>query len=311
MSNASGSAASFGIQGLSKYVYGTTRLGDPKIAVEERIAIARRALDAGVWFHASRQYGDALEVLAKAFDGNRSRLPRMIFKVGNDSMAELRASIRGQLGVLGIDRMDVGQLCLGGAYAEEFRSGGACYEDFRRLKGEGLVANFVMEVFPWTSDVSYDALKAGYTDGIIDAFIFYLNPLQRFASNRLWDLIRERGTPVIAMRTVCGAPVHTLRDVPGAAWAPYLQARAVEVAPVFDRSGVGDWTEFCVRFAFSLPEVRATVGSTSRPGNLDAFLRAASTEPVGPLPRGTMDEILALQRRWSDETDVRAQPWTM
>ncbi len=300
-----------GAPSLSRYVYGTTRLGDAKIPVRDRVAIARAAMESGVWFHTSRQYGDALEVLRTAFDEDRSRTPRMIIKIGNNDLAELRANISENLGPLGVDHVDVGQLCLGGRYAEEFRTGGHCFEDFRRLKEEGLVRNFVMEVFPWTSQGPLEALRAGYSDGIVDAFIFYFNPLQRFASNPLWDLIVEKGVPIVAMRTVCGAPVHALRDVPGAAWAPYLRERAVEVAPVFERSGVRDWTEFCVRFAFSFPHVRATVGSTSRKENLAAFLRFGCAESPGALPGGTVEELLRLQRRWSDEEDVHAKPWTM
>jgi aryl-alcohol dehydrogenase-like predicted oxidoreductase len=269
------------------------------------------AMESGVWFHTSRQYGDALEVLRHAFDEDRARIPQLFFKIGNNNLAELRASIREQIEVLGVDHMDVGQLCLGGAYAEEFRTGGQCYADFRRLKDEGLVRNFVMEVFPWTSEVPYEALKAGRTAGLIDAFIFYLNPLQRFADNRLWELIRETGASVIAMRTVCGAPVHDLRDVPGAAWASYLKARAAEVAPIFERSGIADWTEFCVRFAFSFPQVRATVGSTSRAENLAAFLRVADTQTVAPLAPDIVEDIATLHTRWSDETDIHAKPWTM
>ena len=168
-----------------------------------------------------------------------------------------------------------------------------------------------MEVFPWTSEVPYEALKAGHTEGVVDAFIFYLNPLQRFAANKLWDLIRETNTPVIAMRTVCGAPVHKLRDVPGAAWVPYLQTRAVEVAPIFERSGIADWAEFCVRFAFSFPQVRATVGSTSRLSNLDTLLRLTGGATIEPLPAEIIADLAALQRRWSDETDIVAKPWTM
>ena len=32
----------------------------------------------------------------------------------------------------------------------------------------------------------------------------------------------------------------------------------VEVVPLFERSGIESWTEFCVRFAHSFPLVRAT-----------------------------------------------------
>lgn len=296
---------------FSKYIYGTTRLGDARIPIADRVKIARAAMNAGVWFHTSRQYGDALEVLRRAFDEDRTRVPRLIVKIGHDNLAQVRANIRENIEPLGVEHIDVGQLCLGGEYAEAFRRGGKCYDDFRRLKGEGLVRQFVMEVFPWTSQAPYEALKAGHTEGVIDAFIFYLNPLQRFAANPLWDLIQERNASVVAMRTVCGAPVHALRDVPGAAWVPYLRERAVEVAPIYERSGITDWTEFCVRFAFSFPPVRATVGSTSRKENLDAFLRFGLAEKIEPLPRAIIDQLAGLQRRWSDAVDSRAQPWTM
>jgi predicted aldo/keto reductase-like oxidoreductase len=103
--------------------------------------------------------------------------------------------------------------------------------------------------------------------------------------------------------------VHRLRDVPGAAWKDYMQKRAVEVAPIFERSGIESWTEFCVRFAHSFPLVRATVGSTSRIENLEQFLKAA--KDIQPLPDEIRDEIVRLQYRWSDETDIRAEQWTM
>lgn len=310
MSTTPASAHPFGIPGLSRYVYGTTRLGDATIPVEDRVRIARAAMDSGVWFHTSRQYGDALEVLGRAFDQDRAHVPQLFYKIGNNNLAEVRANIAEQLAPLGLGHMDVGQLCLGGDYADQFARGGQIYADLRRLKDEGLVRHFVMEVFPWTSEAPYAALKAGRTAGVVDAFIFYLNPLQRFAANNLWDLIHDTGASVIAMRTVCGAPVHVLRDVPGAAWVPYLQTRAVEVAPIFERSGVQDWAEFCVRFAFSFPQVRATIGSASRKQNLDTHLRLAAG-PVAPLPPEIVAELVKLQYRWSDETDIRATPWTM
>lgn len=164
-------------------------------------------------------------------------------------------------------------------------------------------------MFPWNSDVALNALRHGATEGLIDGYIFYLNPLQRFASNELWDLLIERGELIIAMRTVAGGPVHRLRDVPGAAWKDYLQKRATEVAPIFERSGIQSWTEFCVRFAHSFPQVRATVGATARKENLEKFL--GTVGHIEPLPQNIVEEITRLHYRWSDELDVRAEPWSM
>ena len=309
MPTSSSEYAGAGLSDLSKYIYGTTRLGDDKIAFGDRVKMARVAMEAGVWFHTSHQYGDALKVLGAAFDEDRKRVPRMIFKIGWSTIEELRQTIRTNIEPLGIDHMDIGQLCLGGKLAEEFVSGGKCYDDFRKLRDEGLVRRFVCEVFPWTSDVPLKALRGGYPKGVIDGYIFYLNPLQRFASNELWDLLQERDEPIVAMRTVSGGDVHRLRDVPGAAWKDYLRARAVEVAPLYERSGCKSWTEFCVRFAYGFGQVRATVGATSRAENLRAFLDAVKV--IKPLPDDIQAEIVKLKRRWSDETDVHAEPWSM
>lgn len=294
---------------LSPYVYGTGRLGDTKIPFDDRVRVARAAMDAGVWFHTSHTYGETLSVLRAAFDQARTKVPKLIVKIGWSSIEELGDIIRQNLEPLGLESLDLGQLCLSGPLAEDYANGGACYAEFARLKQAGLVKRFVLEVFPWTSPVALTALRGGYPRGIVDGYILYYNPLQRFASNELWAELQARGEPIIAIRTVAGGPVHRLRDVPGAAWKEYIHQRAVEVAPVFERSGIQSWTEFCVRFAHSHPHVRATVGATSHPENLQDYLAAART--LDPLPDDILSEIYMLHSRWSDEVDMQAEPWTM
>jgi predicted aldo/keto reductase-like oxidoreductase len=297
------------LRDLSPYIYGTTRLGDANLPFDQRVAIAREAMNAGVWFHTSHTYNDALQVLRVAFDADRSSVPKLIVKIGWGTISEMRQVIRQNIEPLGVDSIDIGQLCLSGELADEFATGGTCYDEFARLKEEGLVKRFVMEVFPWTSDMPLTALRGGHADAAVDGYIFYLNPLQRFASNAMWDEIVARNKSVVSMRTVSGGNVHRLRDVPGAAWKEYLQIRATEVAPIFERSGIESWTEFCVRFAHSFPQVRATVGSTSRSEHLAEFVRA--TRDIRPLPEDIMDEIARLHARWSDEVDIHAEQWTM
>ena len=294
---------------ISPYVYGTTRLGDDKIPFDDRVKVAYTAMNAEIWFHTSHTYGDALKVLRKAFDAERNKIPRLIVKIGWTNANELRDVIHQNIGPLGVDSLELGQLCLSGALADDYANGGKCYEVFSDIKREGLVKRFVLEVFPWTSPIALKALLGGYPQGIVDGYIFYLNPLQRFASNELWNELVERNEPIIAMRTVSGGNVHRLRDVPGAAWKEYLQLRAIEVAPIFERSSIKSWTEFCVRFAHSFPQVRATVGSTSQLERLQEFLDAAQN--IRPLPEDILKEIVALQYRWSDEVDMQAAAWTM
>jgi hypothetical protein len=294
---------------LSPYVYGTGRLGDTKFAFEERVRVARAAMDAGVWFHTSHTYGETLSVLRAAFDQARHQVPKLIVKIGWSRLDEVRDIIRQNTGPLAVDSLDIGQLCLTGDLAEDYASGGASLAEFARIKQEGLVQRFVLEVFPWTSSTALRALRGGYAQGLVDGYIMYFNPLQRFASNELWEELKARHEPIIAMRTVGGGPVLRLRDVPGAAHAPYIQQRAAEVAPIFERAGITSWTEFCMRFAHSFAQVRATVGATARSENLDEFL--AAMRGVTQLPDEIIAPILELQTRWSDEVDMRAEPWTM
>ena len=294
---------------LPPYIYGTTRLGDEKITFNDRVQLARTAMEGVNWFHTSHTYGNALQVLRTAFDQDRARVPNLIVKLGWENVSELRDVIHQNIDPLGLEGLELGQLCLSGSFAENYATGGDCYELFAQLKREGLVRRFVLEVFPWSSDTALRAIRGGYPEGIVDGYILYLNPLQRFASNELWDVLVERNEPLIAMRTVAGGNIFKLRDVTGYAWKPYLQERAAEVAPIFERSQIQSWTEFCLRFAHSFPQVRATVGATSHVENLNEFLTAAQNPQ--PLPSDIVEEISQLHRRWSDELDMNAEIWTL
>jgi hypothetical protein len=246
--------------------------------------------------------------LGQVYEEDRAHLPPTIYKIGGKDIADVRQVIAKNLAPLKRESMEVGQISPTGSIGQGLVSG-AARADFEKLRDEGLVKSFVMEVFPWTSSVPLAALRKGHLDGLVEAFIFYLNPLQRFASNELWDELVERKLPIIAMRTVAGGNVHRLRDVPGAAWRPYLQQRAAQVAPIFERSKIADWSEFCIRFAHSLPGVLASVGSTSRPEGLLELLHQARSPQ--PLPRDLVDELLSLQRQWADDVDAHAEPWSM
>jgi aryl-alcohol dehydrogenase-like predicted oxidoreductase len=293
---------------FSRYIFGTTRLGHTDVPDERARDVARAAVAAGVWFHTSRQYDDALEILGQVYDEDRSRLPPTIYKIGGKDLADVREVIRQNLAPLKRAFMDVGQISPGGSIGQGLVDG-SVVAGFEKMREEGLVRSFVLEVFPWTSPTVLAALRNGQLDGLIAAYIFYLNPLQRFAANELWDELVARRLPIIAMRTVAGGNVHRLRDVPGAAWRPYLVERARQVAPIFERSGIADWSEFCVRFAHSIPGVLATVGATSRLDGLTELLRQAR-DPQ-PLASDILEEIFTLQRKWSDELDVHGQPGSM
>jgi aryl-alcohol dehydrogenase-like predicted oxidoreductase len=293
---------------FSRYIFGTTRLGHADVPDDRAREVARAAVAAGVWFHTSRQYDDALEILGQVYEEERAQLPPTIYKIGGKDLVDVLNVIRQNLTPLKREFMEVGQISPAGAIGQGLADG-SVIAGFEKLREEGLVRSFVLEVFPWTSPTVLSALRNGHLDGLIDAYIFYLNPLQRFASNELWDELVARRLPIIAMRTVAGGNVFRLRDVPGVAWRPYLVERARQVAPLFERSGIADWSEFCVRFAHSIPGVLATVGATSRVDGLEELLRHAR-DPA-PLPADTLAQLFALQRAWSDEVDAHGQPGSM
>jgi hypothetical protein len=298
------------LYGLSPFIYGTTRLGDAGIHFGERVRVARAAMDQGIWFHTSHQYGDALAVLRAAFAEDRAHIPQLIFKIGWNSVAEVLRTVDELTKEVGVERMDVGQLCLNGELAADFAAGGPSVEALSELRASGKVGRYVLQVFPWTSDVALAALRSSHVRSLVDGYIFYLNPLQRFATNPLWDLLLSSGSPIIAMRTVSGGDVFALRDVPGAAWKDYLRQRAGEVAPIFERSGVASWSEFCLRFAHSFDALCGSVGSTAQPSRLGELVRIARG-PLSPLPPEIVLELTQLQRRWSDELDVHGTPGSM
>ena len=124
---------------------------------------------------------------------------------------------------------------------------------------------------------------------MIDGYIFYLNPLQRFASNELWDLLRRQ----TSRSSRCGRfPAATFIGcvTSRAAWKDYLR-QAPSKSPRSTNGRVARPGPFCVRFAYGFPQVRATVCSTSRPENLRAFLDAAKN--IKPLPDDIQSEIIA------------------
>ena len=292
---------------ISRYVYGTTRLGDESISFKDRVAIARAAIEAGTWIHTSNQYGDALNVLRAAFDVDRAAVPPTIFKLGWSSPEEVRGQVVAQLATVGNPKMDVGQIFPGGQLAQDLRFGGAGIAGLTAMKSEGLVGQFVVEVWPWSSDVAIDIFKNGHAEGVIDACIFYLNPLQRMVTNEVWDLLLEKQIPIIAMRTISGGHIYGIRDNEKS--PAYLRERAASIARIFDRSGIASWPEFAARFSLGVPGVLATVGATSTLANLNEFLSVTSN--AMPLPEETMTEIYTLQRSWSDDHDRHAAPWSM
>ena len=155
--------------------YGSTRLGDSGIPNEERLQWALDAMDTGLWFHTSIQYGDTLNILGQAFKKAPAKVPKLMIKIEGSSVAEMREYIQKNIDPMGVSGVEVGQLCPGGALSDEIANGGPAYKELQKLKAEGLVKTFVLEVFPWTSERAIKAVKGGYLEGTVDALIFYFD----------------------------------------------------------------------------------------------------------------------------------------
>jgi hypothetical protein len=296
------------LNSLPNFIYGTTRL-DEGTPLQQRQEVARLASKHCSWFHISEQYGSALGTLGALIAEEQLPPPRSIFKMEAATTAELVPLCQRHCRALGVTSMDIGQLCLRDRSITELLPGSRGYEDLQNLKRSGLVKSFVIEVFPWTSNLAELALDEGAIGNLAEGFIFYFNPLQRFVSNGLWQKMTRAKVPFIGMRSVCGNNVLALRDQPGAAWKPYLQERATQIAPIFEASGESDWGRFCMRFAHSHPNLRSTVGATASRDNLSAFVNN-SVSPEA-LPSETLQQIHDLQVQWSEKVDALAEAWSM
>src|SRR5580704_4397358 len=97
---------------LTPYTFGSMSLGRDPADIAQDLIVARRAMEAGVWFHSSPTYnnGFTFMVLRMAFDENRSRVPRMVIKIRDGSVPLMRFEVEDSCRRLGLDSIDVAQL---------------------------------------------------------------------------------------------------------------------------------------------------------------------------------------------------------
>src|SRR3954447_335591 len=97
---------------LTPYTFGTMSLGRNPADIASDLVVARRAMEAGVWFHSSPTYnqGFTFMVLRQAFDENRGRVPRMMIKVRDASVSLMRFEVEDSCRRLGLDAIGVAQL---------------------------------------------------------------------------------------------------------------------------------------------------------------------------------------------------------
>jgi aryl-alcohol dehydrogenase-like predicted oxidoreductase len=269
---------------FSTFTFGSMSLGRNPADISKDLAVARRAIDAGVWFHSSPTYnqGFTFMVLRQAFDEDRTRVPRMVIKVRDASTQLMRFEVEDSCRRLGLDSIDVAQLVSmdpePGNLVDQLRRGGPLADELASLRARGLIRQAVLFLTPQNSDAAVEAMKSGLIEGVI----LYWNACQRDCSDAAWATIREKNIPALALRTLGGGPSDERSRTKSAALIELIAA-----------AGCRDATEFNLRLAASEPAIRTTIGGTASLQHLEDYLKAADN--AAPLPDGILHRIGQLQ----------------
>jgi aryl-alcohol dehydrogenase-like predicted oxidoreductase len=272
---------------LSPYTFGTMSLGRNPADVAQDLIVARRAMEAGVWFHSSPTYnqGFTFMVLRLAFDENRNRVPRMVVKVRDGSVPLMRFEVEDSCRRLGLDCLDVAQLVSmdgrPGNLVDQLRGGGGPLADeLASLRERGLIREAVLFLTPENSDAAVEATRSGLIDGVT----LYWNACQRDCSDTAWTTIREKKISALALRTLGGGP----SDKAGS-------EKSEDLAGLIKAAGCRHATEFNIRLAASEPVIRTTIGGTASLAHLEDYLNAAAN--AVPLPAEILQRAGQLQVR--------------
>jgi aryl-alcohol dehydrogenase-like predicted oxidoreductase len=270
---------------FSWFTFGSMSLGRDPADITNDLAVARRALEAGVWFHSSPTYnqGFTFMVLRQAFDEDRTRVPRMVIKVRDASVPLMRFEVEDSCRRIGLDGIDVAQLVsmdpAPGNLVDQLRgSGGPLADELASLRARGLIRQAVLFLTPQNSDAAVEAMKSGLIEGVI----LYWNACQRDCSDTAWAAIRQKGIPALALRTLGGGPSDERS-----------RAKSTALAELIAAAGCRDATEFNLRLAASEPAIRTTIGGTASLAHLEDYLKAADNP--APLPAGIMQRVERLQ----------------
>jgi aryl-alcohol dehydrogenase-like predicted oxidoreductase len=289
---------------LTPFTYGCMSLGNSHALddIRAQIRVVRTTMDRGVSFHASQEYagGGAFMVMRHAFDEDRARLPKIILKIRCDNAALLKFDVEDALRRLNLDRVDVAQLCRSQhdrrPVVDDFLAKGEMWSVCQKLKSEGKVGDFVLEIF---ESFSPDAIRAVQAK-MFPAYIFYFSPGERQTSNELFDLLEQRKEPILSLRTLCGGILDPQRIAAIRQRDPKdgAIARFEALQPIYQKSGATSWAEFSVSFLKSFPNLVTTIAGTSSEKHLNELLEA--DQKSKPLPAPLVAEIRALHRVWFD-----------
>jgi aryl-alcohol dehydrogenase-like predicted oxidoreductase len=271
---------------MTPYTFGTMSLGRNPSDVAQDLVVARRAMEAGVWFHSSPTYnqGFTFMVLRQAFDENRDQVPRMVIKVRDASVPLMRFEVEDSCRRLGLDAIDVAQLVSmdprPGNLVDQLQRGGGgpLADELASLRARGLIRQAVLFLTPENSDAAVEAAKSGLIEGVI----LYWNACQRDCSDTAWATIRGKRISTLALRTMGGGPSDQSSS-----------AKSGDIAELIKAAGCRNSTDFNLRLAASEPAIRTTIGGTASLAHLEEYLKAATN--AAPLSADVLQRVEQLQ----------------
>ena len=287
---------------IPHYTFGTGRIRATVDTFAEDVKLVRGVMETGVAVHTSSDYGhgghdvqpfgggQTLKVLKAAFAEAPQQIPKIIVKLYCATVENARGHLEMILAGLGVERIDVAQLCTWADFAEDFGQQGPRWQMFNEFQEKGVIGNYLAEIFaPW----SQNALPV-IEEKLVDGVIFYYNLIERQVSNEVWDRIEAKNTLVFALRTLGGIcpDMERLDETLTGQGEDSMSARLAALKPLYKQSGCRNWVEFSMRFALSMPNVVTTIGATNKLQHVQAFLAAEKR----PLPQDVLKQIHTLHR---------------
>ena len=254
-------------------------LGQQPLNLKDDIAVARRAMEAGIWFHSSPTYnmGFTYMILRMAFDEARSQRPPLVLKIRDAEPRLLRFEVEDALRRLDIDRIDIIQLVHDhgrtSTVLEGFLARDERWELVQSFKKQGKIGSAVLYLEPNRSPQWCDAMEQGLFDGVI----FYNNLIEYHVPAGTENYVAQHPElPVLALRSVCGAAGMNGPDTDP------VRAQKVERLQALAREcGCSDLIELSMRFALHHAGVRTSIGGTKSLAHLERFLKlVAEAKPL-------------------------------
>jgi aryl-alcohol dehydrogenase-like predicted oxidoreductase len=279
---------------MSPFTFGSMSLGQEPLNLKPDIAVARQAMESGVWFHSSPTYnkGFTYMVLRMAFDEAPAQRPKLVIKIRDAEPRLVRFEVEDALRRLGVDQIDVIQLVHDthgpSTVVEGFQQGDERRELVEGFKQAGKVGKAVLFFEQDRAPQCSEALKAGLFDGVT----FYDNLMQYDVPESVATFLDEHPEfPVLALRTVYGgAATAACTDVKKEQDA----ARLKRLGELAQKADCQDLVELSIRFILCHGNVRTTIGGTSNAQHLQRYLEVAAN--LQPLPEAVVSEIEKIRR---------------